>query len=1482
MVVALKYNVFTIILLLLISPELFPQQNIPDRHYRIEYLTSDEGLSQNTVDCILKDSRGFMWFGTWNGLNRFDGYSFRIYKKEDEGGGISNNFIYSLCEDNRGDIWIGTKNGLNLFNFGLDEFRHFYEDSLSGSSVSGNRINVVYCDRQGTVWAGTNGSGLDKIEFDKKKQQYCFTNFRHSPVKDSSLSHNEVTSIYEDSKGRLWVGTSNGLNIFDKKTGKFNTYYHDPANPSSLSNYEIRSIYEDHLGNIWVGTTYGLNQWIAGTSDFIQYIADADNPGSPSHYVINEISEDPEGNLYICTLGGLDILNRKNSSFTHFPHYSKAKYSLNNEFINSIYCDETGLVWIGTEKGGVNKFNIYQKQFNYYSASQEDEIRLNHNTINSIQDEDNLLWIGTAGGGINLLNKRTGEIRYFTYDAHRDESLTNNFISSFCHDENKNFWIGSWGGGFDKLVSTRGNGSFIHYNHIPGESNSLINDFVSTIYEDFEGNIWIGTEGGMDLFLPDKNKFIHVANSPELEEQISEVGCILRTSTGNLWVGTRNGLYLVPSTAINRIRNESDPEGILCFRNVPADTSSINENYVISLFEDSRSTLWIGTYGNGLNKLRWNEDHPSMPQFRHFTTEDGLSNNVIYGILEDESGFLWLSTDYGLSKFDTESEIFRNYYVTDGLQSNQFYWSAYNKGTDGVLYFGGINGINFFYPKQILDNPVEPIPVLTDLMIYNKRVGVGEWEGKKTILDKVISETDQLVLNYTENTFSFEFSALSYELPIKNTYKYRMVGVDKDWITVSSDRRFANYTKLKGGEYYFLLKAANNDGLWCKEPLTLKITINPPFWLTTWFRMGLIVFLIASIFVYLKLHTRSLQLQKRRLEKQVKERTAQIEHQKEILEKQAYTLQYNNAQLEKRQELIEGQKIKLENQNREIIDQRDRLIDLNKKVKAINQQKLKFFTNISHEFRTPLTLILGPIDKLRNKSTLDKETKSTLDLINRNAERLLHLINQLMDFRKIEKGKINLHVQQGNIREFMQQIIFAFNELSEQRNINLDFSCPILDADIWFDHEKLENVLYNLLSNAFKYTPEYGKIWVYLNLSEKEHLREGKHENHNGGKKKYLNIEVGDTGIGIENEKLPYIFKRFYQVNNEKESPSGSGIGLALTRELVKIHHGNITVESTPKKGTVFSIHIPCSKEFYAEEDISDKKVTAVDLNTQISQLKNLLELQKKSDSAAKEIEFINQPDRPLILVVEDNIELRDFLASRLNEEYNILLAADGLEAYEKVLDEDPDLIVSDIMMPVSDGLELCQRIKGNISTCHIPVILLTARESIQNQIEGLRTGADDYVPKPFHFELLATRIKNLIVSRRNLRQLFSQTLSVTSEEITTNPTDQKFLQQALDLVSDNIDNSDFGVSDFAASMCVSRSLLHKKLTALTDQSASDFINTVRLKRSKEIMMTGSYNVSEVAYSVGYSDPKYFSRLFRKHYGISPSEFLKELRIQVS
>jgi signal transduction histidine kinase/DNA-binding response OmpR family regulator len=931
----------------------------------------------------------------------------------------------------------------------------------------------------------------------------------------------------------------------------------------------------------------------------------------------------------------------------------------------------------------------------------------------------------------------------------------------------------------------------------------------------------------LDKFNCQAKTFEHISLQIK-DYQISRIGCLLFDKIGNLWIGTRDGLFRLSFDKNKKVSR------VVHFMKDGKRSNSITDNYITSLFEDSKGAIWIGTYGFGINKF---ESEKEGGIFSAFTMDDGLPNNIIYTISEDNGGYIWITTDYGLCRFNEKTKRFKNFFISDGLQNNKYYWNAAFKNLDGKLYVGGLNGLNAFYPDSILDKRANIFPVtITDFKIYNEPVRPLVKYNGKVAVKKSISCTSEITISYKSQEISFEFSALDYEQSNSIKYAYLLEGFEAKWHEVSSDRRFAIYTNLEPGTYHFMVKSTNRNGDWGKNIAQVKLTVVPPFWKTWWFKVLLGVIIIALILFYNRYRVYSLERQKRKLEKQVLERTAKIEEQKE----------------------------KLQLQNTEIQNQQNQLIKLNEEVVSANEFKLNFFTNISHEFRTPLTLIIDPIESLINSATTSNSIKETLTLVHKNTQRLLHLINQLMDFRKIEQGKMRLHISKVNANEFIENIVLSFSSLATQMSIGLQFVPLDTESEIWIDCQKIEDILYNLLSNAFKNTPNNGEIEVKLFSGIESPLNT-------------MNISVADTGIGINEEQLPLIFNRFYQIESKTNNPIGTGIGLSLTKELIECHKGSIKVESTPGCGSRFVVSIPVSQESYAIVDFTEPNYEPTKLVKQVSNFADELLSYSSIENAGQQL-YTTIENRPVVLIVEDNNDLRSFIAARLNKTYNILVADNGKSGFSIASSNYPDVIVSDIMMPEMNGLELCAKIKTSLITSHIPVLLLTAKAEIKDEIKGLETGADCYLPKPFDFDLLEAHISSLIEIRKKLFERFLYQKELDTKVLATNSLDEQFLAQVTESIQENIDNPELNVATLAKKMLISRGHLYKKLQSLSNLPPTDFINNIRLKKSLELLHNINHNISEIAYSVGYTDPKYFSRLFKKQFGLSPSEYQEHLQ----
>ncbi len=1421
------------------------------RSLRFQHLTSEDGLPQNMVDCMLQDHQGFMWFGTWNGLSRYDGYTFEVFDEGTSNKALSSNFIYSLLEDDFGNIWIGTHRGLYLYLYDKGLFVPAIPENGDSLHFQGT---VNHLQRVGSaIWVATE---LGVFEINVQNESGGFSvNRQYLFGTDPSEISATIVRAFLQVDDQVWLGSDQGIYMI-KKDHTFSNIRFDSANSSSLSSDIVTSMYLSKDRGIWVGTDVGLNQY--SKEGFTRYYFDPLDETSVVHNTIMDIKEDQDGSLVIATLGGLSFLKRGSSAFENYYHEANRQNSLNNNFINCLYLDTQSNLWIGTERGGVNFLSANQNTFEHFEHELGNVNSLSNNTVNAIFEDENYIWIGTAGGGLNRFDKQSRGFKHYANSPGDATSLSSNFVTHVFRDARNQLWVTTWGLGLNKLIDEGTKTErFEHFEN--GQYPGLISNFISSVVVDPSGVFWVGTLHGLVVFDQDKRTFSLVKGGNG-QVQITGVGCLAFENEQTLWVGTRTGLH--------RLNLSGGAMKVDDFRQ-SHEAGSLSGNYVISAFKDANGAMWFGTYGQGLNRLivKGNE-----VRFEQLTTADGLGNGIIYGIQQDHAGQLWLSTDYGLSRVDPETNRVRNFYINDGLLNNQYYWSAAYKNASGKLYFGGMNGLDTFYPEWIRENQMDSRVIITDIKLLNESVIPGKEYNGVEVLQESVSKSNSITLSYKEKIFAIEFSSFNYREPNQIQYAYMLEGFDVKWNQVDAQRRFANYTNLKPGNYVFKVKAAGlEDGL--DEPITtLKIRINPPFWATTWFKVVGSFLLIGAVMGYIRLRTLTLKRQKMVLERQVAERTERINQQNEALSFQAVQLQKSNKELEQKQEQIEGQNHQLENQNKEILSQRDELIYLNDKLNTVNQLKLSFFTNISHEFRTPLTLILGPLERLLKDRGHTQETQGSLSIIQRNAQRLLHLVNQIMDFRKIEQGRMELNVRKGDLKSFCTNIFEAFQPLAEIKKVNFQLSVEELPKEIWFDHQVIENILYNLLSNAFKYTPDEGNVRMEVKAVSIQDSRLNELKYPDAGGKTIISIKISDTGIGISEENLPLVFKRFYRITSEESLKiSGSGIGLALTEELTKTHHGEIFVESTLGKGSDFEVQFPGMRGAYQNSDFSESQHDHSQMKRQVEVLTQefIPQVNDQDDP-----EWVYDKTRATVLVVEDNVDLRTFITHRLNKLYNIYEAANGVEGLKIAQKVDPDLIISDVMMPKMDGLELCASIKNNLDTSHIPIILLTAKNSVENQLEGLHVGADDYLPKPFNFEILEARVSNLIETRNKLRTQFLGKGELNLDELTSSNRDQKFLELALRTVDQHMENSDFGVTMFVNEMGISRSLLHKKLTVLTNQSAADFINHLRLKKAENLLLTTELNVSQVAYSVGYSDPKYFTRLFHKQYGASPKEFV--------
>ncbi len=1382
-----------------------------------DHLTTEDGLSQSDINSIYQDNQGFMWFATHDGLNKYDGYEFTVYNPSpNKPGTINSNLIFDVVGDKKGNLWIATTgSGLNYFDRATEKFRAFKHENKNKSSLSDNHISTIFKDRNDRLWIGTN-RGINMLDLSKPLDSLVFHSFDFEPEPfEPNWDGRRIYSVFENSKNQLLVGGVGGLFKLSRDQNG-DIYFKCINDELGLNDTTVTSIAEDQEGRLIVGTIYGLHtREKNGKNDKFVKIFDG---------YFNDIIVDKNQNIWCGTNSGLHLFN--NASHMALPQYAKTftynpleSNSISKNIIKSLAIDKTGIIWVGTNGGGVNKFDPERKRFDHIRKTLKPN-SLSYDKIRSLfEDSNGTLWVGTEGGGLNMSLKKSESGKYDNFQTF--DTISKAFaITETIQNGKKTLFIGAEGTPalFELDISDPKRIKEGNIKPIQGNSYS-----VFALRTDSEQNIWIGTYGGgLSRWTPSKGSAGYQKTTFRNKESdvnslsSNIIRSIYEDAKGNIWIGTANGLCRIS----RKDRNNSNPRFDV-FKNLPGDKNTLSHNYILALYESKEGDLWVGTFGGGLSKYIPSTSSPKG-SFRSFTEADGLPNNVIKGILEDDYENLWLSTNQGLSRFNQTKEEFKNYDVNDGLQSNEFQELAALKRRNGEMLFGGINGFNAFYPENIKENTLTAETVITDFSIFNESVAIDEKFNNRVILEKPLFETEEIRLKHWENSFSFEFASLHFAAPQKNQFAYILEGFDKDWINTSSSKRFATYTNLEPGDYTLKVKASNNDGLWDATPSSIKITIVPPFWQTIWAYLLYGLLGVLALFAYRKFT----------IIKTTEKHSLQLEH----LEKE--------------------------------------------KFEDMQQMKLEFFTNISHEFRTPLTLIKGPLEYLKKKGHQlpPEKANEQYSLMQKNTDYLMRLVNQLLDFRKMGQGKLHLVVRNTNIVSFIKEIGEPFQFTAHKRGIDFNVSSSTKILPSWFDHEALEKVMNNLLSNAFKFTPEFGKITIEIQGGASEHALELLPLEKDPSS--YVIIQVKDSGTGIPKENVSHIFERFYvEKEKSKKNLNGAGIGLSFVKNLVELHQGKITVVSEPNVETNFIIALPMQKEAYENiEEITIKEESESDFKMRSSEAESFA---VSLNDEILDTELSNTRSKsPVLLVVDDNPDIRTFIKNMLEDQYTIYEAENGKQGLEKAISIVPNIILTDVVMPVMDGLELCEKIKTKTATSHIPVIMITAKSSQESEVEGLQNGADDYIRKPFDIELLQLKLNNIVKQREDLRRRFNREITLQPKEVTVTSTDELFLQNAIEIVEKHMTNTDFNVEMMVKEMGHSRSNLYLKFKEITGLSSSEFIRNIRLKRAVQLFDQSDLSVKEIMYMTGFNTASYFSKCFKKQFGVIPSEYVAKRKAE--
>lgn len=1094
---------------------LFVYQLTLSQTYRFENLTSDNGLSQNTVLSIYQDSRDFLWFGTYDGLNRYDGYSFKIYKIEkDNPRSIKGQTFRSILEDKNGDLWIASiGGGLNRYNRLTDDFTNFHHIENNPNSIISDRVRTLFIDKKNRLWIGTE-IGLCRYDFQKNIFISYNKIFNNALYPKSEY----ILSICEDSEGFLWIGTQNGLIKFNPETNQYKYYHNQPNNPFSLSSNFIGKVYIDKKNSLWIGTSEDLNKYDRVKDRFIRFI----NPYTVNtkDKTITDIIEDYNGNLWITTLfNGLQKFDPKTTTFTIYKHDLSNPESIGSNILFSLYEDKSGILWIGTEGAGVNKLNRMRSNFIYYRNIPFNNESLSNDKVYSIiEDKSGIIWLGTFGGGLNRFDPNSKQKKFirYNYNPNNPNSLVDDRIRTICEDDEGNLWIGTEYG--LSMFNIKKN---LFKNFIgDGSPYKLSNNIIFSIYQIKSGEILIGTfGGGLNIYNKRTNKFINYQNNPHNPKSISSnnIWCIFQDSKGNIWIGTDDG-------GLNRFDIKKNE--FIHYKNNPNDLNSINCNKVLNIMEDSKGTLWIGTI-QGINKVLMNKKNKNDLKFINYTVKDGLPDNNVQGILEDGHGNLWISTNRGISKFNPQKITFENYDMSDGLQSNEFYVRACAKiAKTGEMIFGGNKGFNIFHPDSIKEDKTIPKVVITDIRLFNTSAKIGEKIDDEVILTKNITETKELILSYKYNIVSFDFAALHYTNPEKNSYAYIMEGLESDWNYVGNSHT-ANYAHISPGEYIFRVKAANPSGYWNNEGIMLKLIIKPPFYQTFLFRALGIMVIILAVYGGFLLKVRGMKKHQKELEEWINEKTT-------LNEKLI-------------QEIEERKKIEKE------------LIKAKEKAESSEKLKSEFLAQMSHEIRSPVHSILNFSELIKEQigPSNDEILRESFDSIERAGERIVRTIDLILNMSELQTGSYECIYKQIDINNMVLKRLYSeFSYKAKKKNIDLILNINDGELNIIADEYSVVQIFVNLIDNAIKYTHE-GKVEVSSFINE-------------NGK---VTVKVADTGIGISEEFLPNLFTAFYQEQRGyTRQYEGNGLGLALVKKYCDLNNAEISVESKKGVGSAFTV----------------------------------------------------------------------------------------------------------------------------------------------------------------------------------------------------------------------------------------------------------------------------------------------------------------------
>ncbi|MDR1645898.1 MAG: response regulator [Tannerellaceae bacterium] len=1318
----------------------------------------NNGLSSNEISCVFKDRKGFVWFGTGAGLTRFDGYEFCTFRHEIDKVLFSEEYIVQITETIDGNLWITYRDGkISIYNPLKNQFSTMDD---ANSIFHAFHIANVFHDKEGQLLFGTHTNELCRYDFSTGKVVSYPIDPAQGSICDAARHGDYLYAIH--CSGAIEI-----INI--------------SANICVAKDYYLKTstdtrrfkLFIDRDGELWIYMNpenhNGLFRFTPATNQWTHYTTTSRVALTSS--LIRAVEEDSDGWIWVATdHGGINLIDKTNHTISYLKNNPFDSRSISQNSVICLYRDNTGIIWCGTYKNGINYYHesIFKFESLRYPIMEPADAGIND--CNCVYEDNNgNLWIGSNGNGLLCYNRATRRYRRYRHDPSQANSLSSDIVICLAGDRDGHLWIGTYMGGLDHFDGQ----TFTHH--------ELSSSSIYSLYASKDNQLWAGTLGGglncLDLGTNQWSCF-NVDNTG---------GALLSDNIYSLSKGRENELLIGTALGVNILDTRNNR--ITSFSGTKDNSTPFREKAINTVFLDSRNLLWIGS-NNGLSIYDAIND-----TLYHLNTSNGLPNNDVMSVMEDSRHTLWFGTKNGLLKIVPQYSNISGayafsctvYYEDEGIQGRIFNRNSASHTLHNELILGGTQGLTIFNPLEIKYNTYPPEAVITGFLLQNKRIEPGKSCNGNVILSHDICYLDRLSLPYEERSFTLNISAFNYFLPKKNKFTYIMEGFDKEWTTIDAANRSITYTNLPPGNYSFIVKAENNDGIYSHQPAVLQIAIQPPFWMTPWFIAlccAMALWMIYGIFRMI------IRVQKRKFRKEQERITV------------------------------------------------NRLYE-------IDEMKLRFFTNVSHEFRTPLTLIIAPLEKLM-KTEEEPFKQKMLKLIHENANHLLHLVNQLLDFRKIDAQETQLLLSSGDIVLFVKNITYSFKDISEQKNIRFSFLSDFPSLTMEFDTDKIYKIVSNLLTNAFKFTPGSGEVSVSMQIE-----RQDEPENMT------LLIQVADTGIGIEPEHCELIFNRFYQAPsaNKAGANAGTGIGLHLCREFAKVHNGAISVKSEKGKGSVFTLSLPI-------------------LTGNVREVISAPDPDGRTEPDPDEMEM-NTAQAPVLLIVDDNINFREFMKQSLRETYAVLVAADGQEAWQMVVDKLPDIVVSDVMMPLMDGIDLCRHIKDDLRTSHIPVILLTARSAETNKLAGLEAGADDYIGKPFNMDILLLKIQHLIELKKRMQKQLMQSMpkGILLSYNQTGSLDEQLLHKAVRFVEEHLSDPELSVEWLSREMCMSRANFYKKILAITGKSPLELIRAIRIKHAAQLLGRSRMRINEVATQVGFNDPKLFRKYFKEEFGTLPSDY---------